>query len=41
MRMAHGVGLGASGEIDDADDIAVVDVVWTIQTVNRYGIVSI
>jgi hypothetical protein len=39
--MAHGVGFGASGEIDDTDDVAIVDVVWSMQTVNRHGIVPV
>src|ERR1035437_2164647 len=39
--MAHGVGFGTSGEIDNADDVAIVDVVRRIQTVDRYGIVTI
>src|ERR1039458_9481305 len=39
--MAHGVGSGASGEIDDADDVAIVDVVRSMKTVNRNGIVPI
>jgi len=41
VPMAHGVGFGASGEIDDTDDVAIVDVVWSMQTVNRHGIVPI
>jgi hypothetical protein len=41
MRMAHGVGFGASGEIDDTDDVAIVDVVRPTQTVNRHGTVPI
>jgi hypothetical protein len=41
VRMAHGVGFGASGEIDYTDDIAIVYVVWPIQTVDRHGTVPI
>jgi hypothetical protein len=39
--MAHGVGFGASGEIDDTNDVTIIDVIRWIQTVNRYGIVPI
>jgi hypothetical protein len=41
MRMAHGVGFGASGEIDDTDDVAIVGVVRSMETVNRHGTVPI
>lgn len=41
MCMAHGVGFGAPGEIDDTDDVAIVDVVRSMQTVNRHGNVPI
>jgi hypothetical protein len=39
--MAHGVGFGTSGEIDDTDDVAIVYIVRRIQTVNRHGTVPI
>jgi hypothetical protein len=39
--MAHGVGLVASGEIHNTDDVAIVDVVRSMETVNRYGTVPI
>jgi len=39
--MAHGVGSGASGEIDDTDDVAIVYIVRSMQTINRHGIVPI
>jgi hypothetical protein len=41
MCMANGVGFGAPGEIDDTDDVAIVDVVRSMQTVNRHGNVPI
>jgi hypothetical protein len=41
MCMANGVGFGASGEIHNTDDVAIVDVVRSMQTVNRYGTVPI
>jgi hypothetical protein len=39
--MANGVGFGASAEIHNADDVAIVDVVRSMQTVNRHGNVPI
>ena len=41
MCMTHGVGFGASGEIDYTNDVAIIDIVWWIQTVNRHRIVPI
>jgi hypothetical protein len=41
MRMAHGVGFGASGEIDYTNDVAIVDIVWSMETVNRRAAVPI
>src|ERR1039458_4111157 len=38
---AYGVGVGASGEINDTKDVAIVYIVRWIQAVNRHGTVPI